>query len=52
MANAAPLRDRYEHHWPVHDRQERGGTQELIRGFLADDNVKGAVIDEPWRNFA
>ncbi|MBZ9991670.1 glycosyltransferase [Mesorhizobium sp. BH1-1-5] len=36
----------------VVDTGSDDGTQELIRGYLADHNLKGTVIDEPWRNFA
>ncbi|QPC91649.1 glycosyltransferase family 25 protein [Mesorhizobium sp. INR15] len=34
------------------DTGSEDGTQELIRDFLAAHNVQGAVIDEPWRDFA
>ncbi|WP_258051827.1 glycosyltransferase [Mesorhizobium sp. INR15] len=34
------------------DTGSEDGTQELIRGFLTARNVPGAVIDEPWRDFA
>ncbi|MER9952496.1 glycosyltransferase [Mesorhizobium sp. M0047] len=36
----------------VVDTGSEDGTQDLIRAFLATHNVKGAVIDEPWRDFA
>ena len=35
----------------VVDTGSTDGTQQMIRDFL-DDKVKGAVIDEPWRDFA
>ncbi|RWB67974.1 glycosyltransferase family 25 protein [Mesorhizobium sp.] len=34
------------------DTGSTDGTQDLIRGFLTAHNVAGAVIDEPWRDFA
>ncbi|TGU53169.1 glycosyltransferase [Mesorhizobium sp. M00.F.Ca.ET.186.01.1.1] len=34
------------------DTGSEDGTQEIIRDFLAAHNVPGAVIDEPWRDFA
>lgn len=48
LASVLPLVD----YVLVVDTGSGDGTQELIRGFLADHNVKGTVIDEPWRNFA
>ncbi|MER9136034.1 glycosyltransferase [Mesorhizobium sp. M0830] len=36
----------------VVDTGSEDGTQDLIRAFLAKHNVDGAVIDEPWRDFA
>lgn len=48
LASALPLVD----YVLIVDTGSSDGTQELIRGFLADRNVPGAVIDEPWRNFA
>lgn len=48
LASALPLVD----YVLVVDTGSADGTQELIRRFLATHNVKGAVIDEPWRNFA
>ena len=36
----------------VVDTGSTDGTQQMIRGFLADHNIEGAVIDEPWRDFA
>ena len=36
----------------VVDTGSTDGTQQMIRDFLAEHNVKGAVIDEPWRDFA
>ncbi|QKC85269.1 glycosyltransferase family 25 protein [Mesorhizobium sp. NZP2077] len=48
LASALPLVD----YVLVVDTGSEDGTQDLIRGFLADHNVQGAVIDEPWRDFA
>src|SRR5215813_6680732 len=36
----------------VVDTGSTDGTQQMIRDFLAEHNVKGAIIDEPWRDFA
>ena len=36
----------------VVDTGSTDGTQQMIRDFLTEHNVKGAVIDEPWRDFA
>ncbi|MFB9983930.1 glycosyltransferase family 25 protein [Mesorhizobium kowhaii] len=36
----------------VIDTGSEDGTQDLIRTFLTMHNVNGAVIDEPWRDFA
>jgi glycosyltransferase involved in cell wall biosynthesis len=35
----------------VVDTGSTDGTQQMIRGFLADHDIKGVVIDEPWRDF-
>ncbi|WP_246678530.1 glycosyltransferase family 2 protein [Mesorhizobium sp. B2-4-17] len=48
LASVLPLVD----YVLVVDTGSEDGTQDLIRGFLADHNVQGAVIDEPWRDFA
>ena len=48
LASALPLVD----YVLVVDTGSGDGTQDLIRGFLASHNVQGAVIDEPWRDFA
>ncbi|TPI25056.1 glycosyltransferase [Mesorhizobium sp. B3-1-6] len=48
LASALPLVD----YVLVVDTGSTDGTQDLIRGFLAQNDVKGAVIDEPWRDFA
>ena len=48
LASALPLVDCVL----VVDTGSEDGTQDLIRGFLAANNVQGIVIDEPWRNFA
>ena len=34
------------------DTGSTDGTQQVIREFLSEHNVAGAVIDEPWRDFA
>lgn len=36
----------------VEDTGSTDGTQELIRGWLARNDVPGEVIEEPWRDFA
>ena len=36
----------------VVDTGSTDGTQQMIRDFLAEHHVPGAVIDEPWRDFA
>jgi LPS sulfotransferase NodH/tetratricopeptide (TPR) repeat protein/SAM-dependent methyltransferase len=36
----------------VVDTGSEDGTQQIIREFLAEHAVRGAVIDEPWRDFA
>ena len=36
----------------VVDTGSTDGTQQMIRDFLAEHKIKGAVIDEPWRDFA
>jgi GR25 family glycosyltransferase involved in LPS biosynthesis/tetratricopeptide (TPR) repeat protein len=48
LASVLPLVD----YVLIVDTGSEDGTQELIRGFLAAHNVQGAVIDEPWRDFA
>ncbi|AZO02026.1 MAG: glycosyltransferase [Mesorhizobium sp.] len=48
LASALPLVD----YVLIVDTGSTDGTQDLIRGFLAQNNVQGAVIDEPWREFA
>ncbi|WFP65863.1 glycosyltransferase family 25 protein [Mesorhizobium sp. WSM4904] len=48
LASALPLVD----YVLVVDTGSTDGTQDVIRDFLAIHNVQGAVIDEPWRDFA
>ncbi len=36
----------------IEDTGSTDGTQELIRDWLAKNNVPGEVIEEPWRDFA
>ena len=36
----------------VVDTGSTDGTQQMIRDFLNEHKVKGAVIEEPWRDFA
>ncbi|MER8677029.1 glycosyltransferase [Mesorhizobium sp. M0037] len=48
LASALPIVD----YVLVVDTGSEDGTQDLVRAFLATHNVKGAVIDEPWRDFA
>lgn len=48
LTSALPLVD----YVLIVDTGSDDGTQELIRTFLAEHNVQGVVVDEPWRNFA
>ncbi|TPJ75281.1 glycosyltransferase [Mesorhizobium sp. B2-5-13] len=48
LASALPLVD----YVLVVDTGSGDGTQDIIRTFLTTHNVNGAVIDEPWRDFA
>lgn len=48
LASALPIVD----YVLVIDTGSEDGTQDLIRTFLTTHNVNGAVIDEPWRDFA
>ena len=34
------------------DTGSEDGTQQVVRDFLTEHNARGAVIDEPWRDFA
>jgi glycosyltransferase involved in cell wall biosynthesis len=36
----------------VVDTGSTDGTQQLIRDFLDEHSVRGAIIEEPWRDFA
>lgn len=36
----------------VEDTGSTDGTQQLIRDWLARENIPGKVIEEPWQNFA
>ena len=36
----------------IEDTGSTDGTQEIIREWLARENIAGEVIEEPWRNFA
>src|SRR4051812_41296350 len=36
----------------IEDTGSTDGTQQLIREWLAKNNMPGEVIDEPWRDFA
>ena len=36
----------------VVDTGSTDGTQQMIRDFLAEHHINGAVIEEPWRDFA
>src|SRR5579863_9608105 len=36
----------------VVDTGSTDGTQQIIREFLRAQGIEGAVIDEPWRDFA
>lgn len=48
LTSALPLVD----YVLVADTGSEDGTQQIIRDFLAEHDVRGAVIDEPWRDFA
>jgi GR25 family glycosyltransferase involved in LPS biosynthesis/tetratricopeptide (TPR) repeat protein len=48
LTSALPLVD----YVLVVDTGSADGTQQVIRDFLAEHGVRGAVIDEPWRDFA
>lgn len=48
LASALPIVD----YVLVIDTGSADGTQDLIRSFLTMHDVDGAVIDEPWRDFA
>ncbi|TPL07075.1 glycosyltransferase [Mesorhizobium sp. B2-4-14] len=48
LASVLPLVD----YVLIVDTGSEDGTQDLVRGFLTDHNVQGAVINEPWRDFA
>ena len=48
LASVLPLVD----YILVVDTGSTDGTQQIIREFLTEHNVAGAVIDEPWRDFA
>src|ERR1700730_14454058 len=48
LVSALPLVD----YILVVDTGSSDGTQQIVRDFLDEQGVKGAVIDEPWRDFA
>jgi tetratricopeptide (TPR) repeat protein len=48
LASAMPLID----YILVVDTGSSDGTQQIIRDFLDQHRIRGAVIDEPWRDFA
>src|ERR1700693_5535127 len=48
LASALPLAD----YILVVDTGLTDGTQQIVRDFLDEHGVRGAVIDEPWRDFA
>jgi protein YibB len=48
LASALPLVD----YILVVDTGSTDGTQQTVRDFLDEHGVSGAVIDEPWRDFA
>jgi len=48
LTSALPLID----YILVVDTGSNDGTQQIIRDFLVRCGVRGAVIDEPWRDFA
>lgn len=48
LASARPLLD----YALLVDTGSTDGTQQVVRNFLAEHALPGAVIDEPWRDFA
>jgi glycosyltransferase involved in cell wall biosynthesis len=48
LVSALPLADCFL----IVDTGSEDGTQTIIRDFLAEQKIKGIVIDEPWRDFA
>ena len=48
LTSALPLVD----YILVVDTGSEDGTQQMIRDFLAENHVRGLVIDEPWRDFS
>jgi glycosyltransferase involved in cell wall biosynthesis len=48
LASVLPLVD----YVLVVDTGSEDGTQQIIRTFLTSQDVRGAVIDEPWQDFA
>ena len=34
------------------DTGSQDGTQQIVRRYLAEQNIPGTVMDEPWRDFA
>lgn len=48
LNSVKPLVDYYF----VHDTGSTDGTQESIRQWLKENNLKGEVIDVPWKNFS
>lgn len=48
LASALPLVD----YILVVDTGSTDGTQQVVRDFLAEHNIRGEIIGEPWRDFA
>ena len=48
LSSLLPLVD----YFLIVDTGSNDGTQDAVRSFLREQNLRGEVIDEPWRDFA
>jgi len=48
LSSLVPLVD----YFLIVDTGSSDGTQEAVRSFLREQDLRGEVIDEPWRDFA